>query len=104
MGAPGRATVSKAGYSAYIKSEAWRAVRQRFIASKLPKVCGGCGRPWGRGDHLHHRTYKNLGREFLRDLVPLCANCHEAVHVLYDSDLIWQRRGLWYATRVICQK
>lgn len=101
MGAPGRATVSAAGYREYIRSPQWRAVRQRFIASKLPKVCAACGKPWGHGDHLHHRTYKNLGNERLMDLVPLCPGCHRRVHDLYDADPRWRRRGLWYATKAV---
>lgn len=97
---PGRATVDRSGYQTYIRSPAWRRVRQRFIASKLPKVCHGCGEDWGTGDHLHHRTYKNLGNERLIDLVPLCAPCHDAVHELYDSDPKWRRWGLWHTTKV----
>ncbi len=30
--------------------------------------------------HLHHRTYKRLGRERLNDLVPLCKAHHEQAH------------------------
>jgi 5-methylcytosine-specific restriction endonuclease McrA len=96
---PGRATVAHTDYEAYIRSSAWRSVRARFIASKLSKVCAGCKQPWGRGDHLHHRTYKNLGAERLMDLVPLCQPCHVKVHQLYDSDPKWRQRGLWYATK-----
>lgn len=48
---------------------------------------------------MHHRTYKNLGAERLMDLVPLCQRCHVKVHQLYDNDLRWRRRGLWYATK-----
>ena len=86
-------------YQAYINSSAWRAVRLRYISSKLPKVCARCGKPWGKGDHLHHRTYKRFGNERLLDLVPLCEPCHMAVHELYDSDPKLKQRGLWYATR-----
>jgi hypothetical protein len=101
---PGRATVDRSGYAAYIQSAAWRRVRQRYIDSKLPKVCAGCGVPWGGGDHLHHRTYKNLGCERLMDLVPLCQPCHRRVHDLYDSSPRWRRKGLWFATKEVCKK
>lgn len=72
MGVPGKATVTRAGYRAYINSPAWRAVRERYWASKMPKVCYVCGCPRRPGMHLHHRTYKNLGNERLMDLVPVC--------------------------------
>jgi 5-methylcytosine-specific restriction endonuclease McrA len=71
--------VDGSGYAGYIRSEAWQQVRRRFWASRLPKECYCCGRADGPKD-LHHRTYKNLGRENLRDLVPLCRNCHDLVH------------------------
>jgi hypothetical protein len=103
-GAPGRAAVAPKDYEAYIRSAAWRAVRERFIASKIKKVCMGCGKPWGKGDHLHHRTYKNLGNERLMDLVPLCQPCHTRVHQLYDSDPNARKIGLWYVTRKIIRK
>lgn len=96
----GNATVDRSDYNAYIRSSAWRAVRKRYIASKLPKICAGCKTPWGAGDHLHHRTYKNLGNERLMDLVPLCQPCHVKVHALYDSDPKYRRKGLWYTTKV----
>jgi 5-methylcytosine-specific restriction endonuclease McrA len=91
-------------YQTYIRSAAWRRVRQRYINSRLSMTCAGCGKPWGKGDHLHHRTYKNFGNENLRDLVPLCEPCHVEVHRLYDSDPKWKRRGLWYATRAVTRK
>lgn len=96
--------VKLSAYETYIRSSAWRRVRQRYINSKLPKVCAGCKKPWGKGDHLHHRTYKNFGAERLMDLVPLCEPCHSAVHRLYDSDPKWKRKGLWYATKAITNK
>lgn len=91
-----RRTVDRAGYAAYIHSEAWQAVRRRYWASKLPKECYCCGREDGPKD-LHHRTYKNLGHEYLRDLVPLCRDCHEAVHALYrrkPSLSLWGATGM----------
>lgn len=101
MGVPGKATVTKAGYSEYIQSPAWRKVRDRYWASKLPKECFGCGIERHKGMHLHHRTYKNLGNERLMDLVPMCQQCHQDVHDLYESDPKWKRYGLWSATKAV---
>jgi len=70
MAAPGRGTVTRAGYRAYIQSPGWRAVRQRYFDSKMPQDCFVCATPRKPGMHLHHRTYENLGAERLMDLVP----------------------------------
>jgi len=41
--------------------------------------CQKCGR---KNDRLnvHHKHYKSLGREKLKDLLVLCPKCHAAVH------------------------
>ena len=36
--------------------------------------------------HLHHKTYDRFGHEHLDDLVPLCASCHTAVHLLTNKE------------------
>ena len=89
-----RRTVDREGYAEYIRSEAWQEVRRRFWASKLPKECYCCGREDGPKD-LHHRTYKNLGNENLRDLVPLCRDCHFTVHEMFRRK---PSLSLWGAT------
>jgi 5-methylcytosine-specific restriction endonuclease McrA len=89
-----RRTVDRSGYAEYIQSEAWQEVRRRFWASRLPKDCYCCGRKDGPKD-LHHRTYKNLGSEYLRDLVPLCRDCHDRVHEMFKRK---PSLSLWGAT------
>lgn len=73
-------------YNTYIKSDAWRAVKARYWASKLPKVCYVCGTK--KRLDLHHRTYTRLGHERLDDLIPLCRTHHQSVH-----DLLKNRRS-----------
>jgi 5-methylcytosine-specific restriction endonuclease McrA len=85
-------------YKTYIKSKEWQAVRQRYFNSKLPQICGGCAAPRIPGFHLHHRTYKNLGKERLMDLVLLCQNCHTLVHKHHEQ-VKHKNKGLWYSTR-----
>lgn len=97
----GRGRVARVGYRDYIQSAAWRAVRARYWASKLPTDCYCCGTPRAPGFHLHHRTYKNLGAERLTDLVPVCPPCHEEIHRLHRSDPKWQRKGLWFVTKEV---
>lgn len=98
MSAPGKGTVTRAGYRDYIQSPEWRAMRQRYFASKMPQDCFICATPRKPGMHLHHRTYKNLGAERLMDLVPVCPDCHELIHAIFKSDKKWQTIGLWAAT------
>ncbi len=92
-----RRAVAPAGYAEYIQSEAWQQVRRRFWASRLPKECYCCGRKDGPKD-LHHRTYKNLGNEYLRDLVPLCRGCHNRVHEMFERK---PSLSLWGATGAV---
>ncbi len=91
-----RRTVDRAGYTRYIRSPEWRAVRARYKASKLPQDCYCCGNADGPMDY-HHRTYKNLGNEYLRDIVPLCRDCHDRVHYLNRE----RGLGLWGATNIV---
>jgi len=67
-------------YLAYLASDAWHALKLRYHASCLPKRCHACRAPWRDGFHFHHRTYKHLGREPLKDIMPICPDCHDALH------------------------
>lgn len=39
------------------------------------RLCEGCGK--ARATQVHHKTYRNLGDEFLFELVALCDACHK---------------------------
>lgn len=67
-------------YERYINSAEWRDVRRRYRESKRPWRCHVCSS--GKQLHLHHRTYKRFGHEWLMDLVPLCEMCHRDAHML----------------------
>lgn len=99
MGTTGRRTVDRTDYQRYINSPEWAAVRIRYWASKLPKSCYACRRPRHPGMHLHHRTYKNLGAERLRDIVPMCQECHELVHLVQRGSGM----HLWGATQAVAR-
>lgn len=86
-------------YRSYIQSKEWRAKREAYWNSKLPKDCYVCGAERTKGFHLHHRTYKNLGSERLMDLVPVCPLCHELIHEIHRNTPGMKRKGLWYATK-----
>lgn len=67
-------------YRAYLLSPHWQDVRKRYWASGIAvRHCKGCLRK-DVPLQLHHTTYKRLGNEYLRDLVPVCDDCHNAIH------------------------
>jgi 5-methylcytosine-specific restriction endonuclease McrA len=105
MTTPGRGKVSRLRYREYIQSPEWRAVRDRYWASKLPKRCYVCDKPRHPGMHLHHRTYKNLGHERLMDLVPVCKKCHDLIHTTHRRMVAKNPKvSLWEATKMTRKK
>ena len=65
-------------YKEYLDSPAWQIKRDDVI-----KRDGGqcvCGTP---ATQVHHKTYNNIGKEPLSDLVALCKECHDREHTPY---------------------
>lgn len=82
-------------YAEYLQTDHWENIRKRFWASKLHKgccyVCGGKTRL-----HVHHRSYRRIGREKLSDFCLLCEACHSKTHELDRT----RRKGcLWGAAK-----
>ncbi len=69
--------MTKNEYRVYLASPHWAELRARYRRSGRPQVCVVCGCPWVQ---LHHGSYARVGRERLRDLVPLCDEHHEEAH------------------------
>ncbi len=69
---------TRKGYAKYLRSPEWTAFRERYKA-KHPMVCASCDGP---AVHLHHTTYRNVGKERLADVVPMCVVCHKDAHTL----------------------
>jgi hypothetical protein len=67
-------------YDTYISSSRWDRRRARYYGSHT-KACRACGST--EDIHLHHHTYKRLGKEHDDDLVPLCQAHHAEVHQLH---------------------
>jgi 5-methylcytosine-specific restriction endonuclease McrA len=65
--------------NAYMASSAWVAVQQR----KLSQV-SFCERCFASKDEwrldVHHKHYRSLGNEAMRDLAVLCRPCHTRLH------------------------
>ena len=64
-------------YLEYLQSDHWVDLRKRYAKSH-DQVCVVCGAT--ENLHLHHKTYKRLGKERFKDLVYLCSQCHSEVH------------------------
>lgn len=68
-------------YYAYLQSPHWLTFKARYNASGRSKKCAICK---SRKTQLHHRTYERLGSERLDDVIPLCQEHHESVHLWLD--------------------
>ncbi|MGO9461359.1 MAG: HNH endonuclease [Rhodomicrobium sp.] len=69
-------------YNAYLESKEWREKRERVLKRENGQ-CEGCGiKP---ATQVHHRTYAHVFNEFLFELVAVCDDCHEQLH-LDDSE------------------
>jgi hypothetical protein len=63
-------------YDKYMRSEAWREIRQQRVDMDGGK-CVACHTT--ERLEVHHLHYQNFGHEELRDLITLCHSCHEKV-------------------------
>ena len=63
-------------YKAYLKSNAWTGKKEQVLKRDDYK-CVLCCKP---AEHVHHRTYDNIGKESLCDLTSLCQDCHLRYH------------------------
>ena len=64
-------------YKDYLKSPEWREKRL-LVLDRCNNVCEGCRQKVAI--EVHHLTYKNVGKEFLFELIGICLGCHERVH------------------------
>lgn len=62
-------------YKAYMRSDEWKALREKKLEACQHKCeCeGGCYR---EATQIHHLHYETLGDESFEDLQALCAKCH----------------------------
>lgn len=64
-------------YHEYLKSPEWRALKNQVVKERGPN-CQLCGDK--EQIHLHHMSYKRLGKEDKRDLLLVCKSCHAYIH------------------------
>jgi len=89
-------TIGYGSYGEYLWSDHWRKLRTRILASAKGR-CQRCGTIAAL--QVHHTTYDNLGHEHVDDLIAVCRECHDVIHLgpfyvdafesLEDSDSDW---------------
>lgn len=63
-------------YQRYLCTTHWRIFRLAVMVAANGH-CALCAKP---ADQVHHLTYERVGHEYLSDVVPLCAKCHQDQH------------------------
>ena len=64
-------------YREYLQSRQWRS-KKKIAYEYYGRQCADCGAE--RGLEVHHKSYKRLGREKMKDLEILCGPCHRIRH------------------------
>lgn len=64
-------------YCQYLKSHEWKEIRdkRKKLDGKKCSICGSKSKL-----HVHHKTYDNIGREDMDDLITVCYECHRKIH------------------------
>lgn len=78
--------IVKVNYNKYLQSETWK-IKKQAVLNRDSYQCQMCGRIHSL--HVHHITYKNLGKEPLSDLVTLCSFCHKKVHDYHGKNAMF---------------
>lgn len=90
-------------YQQYLNSEHWSKTRQRFYRSGLWE--GHCHCCLAESPcELHHRTYARLGEERLNDLIAVCPGCHDKVHDLISSGMVFFKRATKRLRKIVTRK
>lgn len=66
-----------AAYSTYLSSQKWKEKRIAVL-ERDNYLCQGCRNQ--KASQVHHLSYKNVGNEFLSELISLCSECHSKLH------------------------
>lgn len=66
-------------YQAYLNSPEWKFRRlKRLHCDKF--TCQKCKK--NTATQVHHKTYKRIYKEQMRDLMSVCSSCHRKIHGL----------------------
>lgn len=69
-------------YKEYIHSEHWAHFREQALVYANFK-CSICDS--SKNLSVHHKTYKNRGRETFNDVIVVCGECHAMIHGIENN-------------------
>jgi 5-methylcytosine-specific restriction endonuclease McrA len=72
--------IFRAAYNIHMRSPRWAELRS-LVMERCGGLCEGCRKR--KAVQVHHLTYRDMGNEFLWQLVGICLECHNRFH---DSD------------------
>lgn len=75
-------------YYEYINSDEWYKISEP-VRKRNGGICECCNMRFIQV--VHHRTYKNLGKEQPEDMLGSCVPCHEMIHRI-RKHFIWNSR------------
>jgi 5-methylcytosine-specific restriction endonuclease McrA len=64
-------------YDEYLSTDEWHQ-RRRLVLERDGGICQNCRA--ARATQAHHLSYRNVGNEFLWELVAVCDDCHVCCH------------------------
>jgi hypothetical protein len=65
-------------YNLYLQSPQWK-IKRAQVLRRAGNICEGCRRQ--KATQVHHLSYEHVFNEFLWELVAICDDCHERIHV-----------------------
>lgn len=71
-------------YKEYLQSSHWIKIANKFKKDKC-EICNS-----DANLNLHHLSYKNMGRETLKDVCTLCIRCHKSSHYGYRGGRLYK--------------
>lgn len=69
-------------YGEFLLSDLWKEKREWIISCK-GKKCEYCGSK--NNLCVHHLHYENVGNESSKDVLVLCYDCHQKIHMRGDK-------------------
>lgn len=75
-------------YREYLASPLWKNAKRKLRNGKdgtKLRRCEICGIRCFT--HVHHRTYRRLGKEEKKDLIEVCKKCHYEIHEIVSSGM-----------------
>lgn len=73
--------MTQESYHQYITSKEW--IERRSLKLSQKHFCEHCLSIFKL--HVHHATYKRIGKELDSDLFVLCESCHEELHRYFEQ-------------------